>query len=413
MTGNVLLIEDDYELRKSLTQSLELEDFSVISAGSYIEGKTHISASYPGVILSDMRMPGKDGFDVLSYTKSKDPELPVIVLTGEADVPMAVRAIGEGAYDFLQKPCPPSQLLDVLRRALDHRDVVLRSRSLEQKLKSSDAAAANFPGTSHATEMLRDQLRRSSSLPVNVFLNGPNGAGKRLAAHTIHTMSGSSRAFISLTISDLSPTQISQTPISDLPTELSAKWIEHASPEQQSALLSLIETHPNIRLIGSATQPLDKLRQNGLIDDLYFALNLMMIEVPSLSRRKKDLPVLFETLVRQSIRSLNADMPAIPESLYAQVTSRPWPDNLPELRNFAHSFALGLNVPTDRQTELTLSEQMDSFEKMIISDTLKRKSGKAILAAEALGLPRKTFYDKMARHGLKAKDFRDVGSQHS
>ena len=100
-------------------------------------------------------------------------------------------------------------------------------------------------------------------------------------------------------------------------------------------------------------------------------------------------------------------MPEIPDSLYAQVISRPWPDNLPELRNFAHSFALGLNVPSSRQVNLTLSEQIDSFEKMVISDTLKRNGGKAVIAAEVLGLPRKTFYDKMAKHGLKAKEFRD------
>lgn len=406
MTRHVLLIEDDMELRKSLAQSLELEDFSVISAASYIEGKTHISADFPGVILSDMRMPGKDGYDVLSYAKSKDPELPVIVLTGEADVPMAVRAIGEGAYDFLQKPCPPDQLLEVLNRAQEHRKVVLRSRNLETKLKNGDAAATNFPGPSQVTETLRSKLRQASGLPVHVFLHGPNGAGKRLAAHTIHSLSTADRAFVSLTVCDLTPSEISQLPISSQTTDLSAKWIERASPEQQSALVGLIETYPNLRVMASATQPLDKLRTNGLNDDLYFALNLMTIQVPALSHRKKDLPMLFEALVRQSVRGLNADMPTIPESLYSQVVNRAWPDNLPELRNFAHSFALGLNVPADQKIELTLSEQIDSFEKMVLSDTLKRKGGKAVLAAEALGLPRKTFYDKLAKHGIKAKDFR-------
>ena len=133
----------------------------------------------------------------------------------------------------------------------------------------------------------------------------------------------------------------------------------------------------------------------------------MKIELPSLARRKKDLAILFETLVHQSVRGLNANMPEIPEALYAQVTNRSWPDNLPELRNFAHSFALGLNMPTDKHAELTLADQMDSFEKMILSDTLKRKNGKAVEAAEALGLPRKTFYDKLAKHNIRARDFRE------
>lgn len=407
MINEVLLIEDDLELRKSLAQSLDLEDIKVTEAGSYVAAKSFITSDFQGVVLSDMRMPGKDGFDVLSYAKEQDKDLPVILLTGEADVPMAVRAMADGAYAFLQKPCPPEDLLTVLGRALKHRDVVLKSRQLEQQLHMSDPAAANFPGPSTVVETLRGQLRQAANLPVHVFLYGPPGAGKRLAAHTIHAMLGEGRAFISFSLADLTPDAILAQPVSQEPTDISVKWIENSTAEQQSALLQLMENFPNIRVIGSATVELEKLRGEGMLDDLYFALNLMKIDVPSLARRKKDLPVLFETLVRQSIRGLNANMPTIPESLYAQVISRSWPDNLPELRNFAHSFALGLNMPTDGKAELTLSEQMDSFEKMVLGDTLKRKNGKAVQAALALGLPRKTFYDKLAKHGIKPKDFRE------
>ncbi len=406
MITKVLLIEDDLELRKSLAQSLELEDIDVIEVGSYVAAKSFIEAKFEGVILSDMRMPGKDGFDVLHYAQSQDDELPVVLLTGEADVPMAVRAMAEGAYDFLQKPCPPDQILEALKRAMEHRDVVLKSRRLEQQLNASDPAAANFPGPSPVTETLRAQLRQAASLPINIFVHGPKGAGKRLAAHTIHAMSGSGRAFLSISLPDLTPSEILSLSLPSDKMDISVKWLENSTPEQQSALLQRIESNPGIRVIGSSTKTLEKLRADGLSDDLYFALNLMTVEVPSLSRRKKDLPVLFETLVRQSIRGLNADMPDIPESLYSQVISRAWPDNLPELRNFAHSFALGLNMPTDNKVELTLSEQMDSFEQMVLSDTLKRKNGKAVQAADALGLPRKTFYDKLAKHGIKPKDFR-------
>mgnify|MGYP001815789792 CR=1 FL=1 len=134
----------------------------------------------------------------------------------------------------------------------------------------------------------------------------------------------------------------------------------------------------------------------------------MQIAVPSLAQRRKDLAVIFEALVRQTVRAMNGDMPDIPESLYAQVIARDWPDNLPELRNFARSFALGLNVKSDAAThaELGLSEQLDAFEKLVLSDTLRRFGGKSAKVADALGLPRKTLYDKLAKHGLKAKDFR-------
>jgi two-component system C4-dicarboxylate transport response regulator DctD len=406
MNRPVLLIEDDLELRNSLAQSLDLEDIPVISCGSFVAAKDHIQSSFPGVILSDMRMPGKDGFDVLTYARKVDRDLPVILLTGEADVPMAVRATTEGAYAFLQKPCPTSHLLQVLMRAQDHRAVVLRTRQLEQQQKSGDAAAVNFPGPSPLTTALREQLRQAAALPTNVYLHGPAGAGKRLAAHTIHVLAGEKRKFDGLTLDQMTSDEIESLPLPTMPMDLSVKSVDLASQKQQQALLNLISNHPKVRVIASGNKPLTKLRPD-LLDDLFFALDTIKLEIPPLARRKQDLPVLFETLVRQSVRGLNANMPDIPETLTAQVINRTWPDNLPELRNFAHSFALGLNISSDKHIELTLSEQLDSFEKLILSETLKRKHGKAVEAAKALGLPRKTLYDKLSKYGLRPRDYRD------
>ena len=135
----VFLVEDDAAVRKSLAQTLELEDVSVIQAGSVVATKPQIYADFPGVILSDIRMPGKDGFDLLEWVRGFDTDLPVVLLTGEGDVPMAVRAIGAGAYDFLQKPCPPERLLETIHRALSHRHLILKTRALERQLSRADA----------------------------------------------------------------------------------------------------------------------------------------------------------------------------------------------------------------------------------------------------------------------------------
>ncbi|PTX54591.1 two component Fis family sigma54 specific transcriptional regulator [Litoreibacter ponti] len=406
MIPKVLLIEDDAALRGSLTQSFELEEIDVIATSSYVMAKPHISRDFEGVVLSDIRMPGKDGFDVLARAREVDPDLPVVLLTGQADVPMAVRAMSEGAYDFRQKPCPPDKLLEVITRALEHRHLVLRSRQMERRLQAGDAAAANFPGSSSAVVRLREHLRQAAGLPQNIFLHGPPGAGKRLAAHTIHALDAERQAFISLSMQDISAEALRDLDVGALPTDLSMKALERATPAQQSALVSLMERVPGLRVMASSSLPLGKLRANGLSDDLFFAFDVMQIEVPSLARRKKDLAVLFETLVRQNVRGLNSDMPVISESLYAQVVARDWPGNLPELRNFARSFALGLNMQAHPSAELTLADQMNSFEKLVLSDTLKRLGGRSGAVAEALGLPRKTLYDKLAKHGLKPKDFR-------
>ena len=109
--GRVLLVEDDAPVREALAQTLELEGFEVTPAGSFIVAKDHIDPDFAGVVLSDIRMPGKDGLQLLDFARKADPDLPVILLTGEGDIPMAVDAISRGAFGFLEKPCPTDQLL--------------------------------------------------------------------------------------------------------------------------------------------------------------------------------------------------------------------------------------------------------------------------------------------------------------
>ena len=138
MTRRVLLVDDDREVREALGQSLELADLDPVVAGSFVEAKDHIEPRFDGVIVSDIRMPGRDGFHLLDYARQQDADLPVILLTGEADVPMAVRAMGDGAFDFLEKPCAPADLIAVVERALKARGEVLEDRRLKLELDSGE-----------------------------------------------------------------------------------------------------------------------------------------------------------------------------------------------------------------------------------------------------------------------------------
>ena len=401
----VLLVEDDRALRLSLAQSLELENISVTRASSVIEAKDHVSPDYAGVILSDIRMPGRDGFDLLAYVRATDSDLPVVLLTGESDVPTAVRAINDGAYDYLEKPCDPDHLVDVLTRALDHRALVLKSRALDLQLQHSDPAAINFPGTSPVSSRLRDDLRRAAKLPIHVHLFGPTGAGKKLAAHTIHSLSTDREAFVPVSLLNAPDSIFQSLSLPTTPVDISIKHLESATPYQQSNILELTE-RPNTRILSSSGHSLDTLRDRGLQEELYFALNILQIPLPSLDDRRSDLPQIFEAVLRQAVRTLDMDFPQIPESLMAEISTRQWSDNLPELRNFARSFALNLGQPAAPKPDKTLAEQIDAFERMILSETLRRKNGRASDAATSLGLPRKTFYDKLARHELRPKDFK-------
>ncbi len=134
MLKKVLLIEDDPVLRASIEQTLSLEDLEPIPTNGFTQARRSIRSNFRGVILSDIRMPDHDGFDVLKFTQTRDPDLPVVLLTGHSDVPTAVRAMREGAYEYLEKPCDPQRLVDVLIRALTQRELVLENRAMREAL---------------------------------------------------------------------------------------------------------------------------------------------------------------------------------------------------------------------------------------------------------------------------------------
>ncbi|SHH56939.1 response regulator [Cognatishimia maritima] len=135
MLTKVLIIEDDTVLRNSIAQTLELEDLDPIPTNGFTQARRSIRSNFRGVILSDIRMPDHDGFDVLRFAQTKDPDLPVILLTGHSDVPTAKRALKEGAYDYLEKPCPPDTMLETLHRALSHRALILENREVRDELE--------------------------------------------------------------------------------------------------------------------------------------------------------------------------------------------------------------------------------------------------------------------------------------
>lgn len=137
MSKRVLIVEDDRALRDSIVQTLDLEGLEPIATGSFTQARRSIRASFRGVILSDIQMPDHDGFDVLRFAQSRDADLPVVLLTGHSDVATAMRAMKSGAYDYLEKPCNPDRLLDVLHRALQHRALVLQNRAIQAQLDAS------------------------------------------------------------------------------------------------------------------------------------------------------------------------------------------------------------------------------------------------------------------------------------
>ena len=187
--NKVLVVDDDKAVRDALCQTLELADMEAIGAGSFVEAKDRIEPAFAGVILSDIRMPGKDGFDLLGHARSVDPELPVILLTGEGDIPMAVRGMSEGAFDFLEKPCASADLLRVLQKALKTRALVMENRRLKRMVETGDAASRLLFGQSAAARELRERVRRVARTDAEVLISGAPGTGISKVAEVIHLLS--------------------------------------------------------------------------------------------------------------------------------------------------------------------------------------------------------------------------------
>ncbi|OZA03094.1 MAG: hypothetical protein B7Y02_16700, partial [Rhodobacterales bacterium 17-64-5] len=211
MINTVLLVDDDRAVREALGQTLELADLRPILCGSYIEAKDHIAPAFPGVVVTDIRMPGKDGFALLTHARALDADLPVILLTGEGDIPMAVRGIAAGAFDFLEKPCAPADLLAVIDKALKTRALVLENRILKRQLQSGDAAARMIFGRSRLSEDLRDRVRVIARASAGVLITGEPGTGIPKIAEVIHLMSGAAaRPFQKLAGPTATPAALSQ-----------------------------------------------------------------------------------------------------------------------------------------------------------------------------------------------------------
>ncbi|MEO9898078.1 MAG: sigma-54 dependent transcriptional regulator [Paracoccaceae bacterium] len=408
MNHSVLVVDDDSSVREALAQTLELANMTPVLASAFIAAKDHISPNFEGIILSDIRMPGRDGFYLLDHARKIDPELPVILLTGEGDIPMAVRAVGQGAFDFLEKPCAPDDLLPVLQRALKTRALVLENRRLKALVESGDPAARMLIGLSEQSERLRNQVRRAAGLDVDVLVMGPQGSGVSKVAEVIHLSSTRSKApFEKRAGSGLTVDALSDALKKAQSGSLLIDEIGQVPAETQMMLLEQLETGIGVRVIAGSTQNLqDKTDIGAFSADLYYRLEAMPVRIPSLAERPDDIPVLFRHYVAQASEQAGLTAPEISQDIVADLMIRDWPGNARALMAEAMRFALGVE---DRATpvDLGLTEQMARVERSLLIQALLRTGGSASVAAEGLQLPRKTFYDKLTRHGLKAEDYRN------
>jgi two-component system C4-dicarboxylate transport response regulator DctD len=411
MTMRVLIVDDERDVREALGQTIELADLDVVRAGSFVEAKDYIDPSFDGVIVTDLRMPGRDGFFLLDHVRKIDPDLPVILLTGEGDVPLAVKAISDGAFAFLEKPCGVKDFLATVERALQARASVMENRRLKLETDRGDAAARMLVGVSAASDALRARVRAVARASAEVLITGEPGTGTPKIAEVIHLLSGAvSRPFVKRSAAQLSAQDLGSA-LTDAKTgTLYLDDVTALTPAVQFALLDALETGRDVRVLSGTSRDIeDEVAQGRFSTDLFYRLDLMRVHVPALRERPEDIPVLFAHYVAQACEQANLAQPEITSDVIAGLMSQDWPGNARGLMNIAMRFAMGMG--DDRLTRtpdagLGLVEQLAQVERSLLVDALQRTQGRSGEAAHMLKLPRKTFYDKLARHGLKPEDYR-------
>ncbi len=400
----VLLVDDDPAVRMALSQTLELSDFKTVVCGSFVEAKDHIIPNVPCVILTDIRMQGRDGFFLLEYAQKADAEIPVIMLTGEGDIPMAVRAISQGAFDFLEKPCPTEDMIRVIERAISMRKLVLENRRLKEKIKSSDPASRIIFGVSEKSEILRDTVRKAAHTGSEVLVYGEKGTGITKVSEVIHLVSDRSLSpFVRKAAKGLTASDVSDVAAQAQDGTLFLYAIEAMDMDAQLELVTVLDSGAKFRLVAGTNESLVDLK-HYLTDELYYRLTTTPVRIPSLSERPEDIPVMFRNFVAQAADQSGRTAPEISSQVLSDLISKNWEGNTQAL--FSHAMQFVLGVQDISPDELGLSEKMAQVEKTLLEEALRKNAGNATSAAALLKVPRKTFYDKLAKYGIRAEEFR-------
>ena len=440
MMQHVLLIDDDEAMRRSTEQALDLAGLAVVSVASAEEALALAGPGFGGVVLSDIRMPGMDGMTLLQRLGEMDRDLPVILVTGHAEVSLAVEAMRRGAYDFIEKPFVTQDLLMVLRRALEHRALVMDNRRLRAVAGQRDDIEARLPGRSAAMIDLRRLIRTIGPSEADVLITGPTGVGKEVVARALHDLSPrAGKPFIAINCAALPEALIESELFGHeagaFPGALRPRFgrFEHARGgtilldeigsmplDLQAKLLRVLQERVITRLGSNDSVALDvRFMATSKVDlagevaaerfraDLFYRLSVAICRVPPLADRREDVPVLFLQLAREAAARQGVEDRQPPPALLAALATRDWPGNVRELRNAADRWVLGLEGEAGKDAGTRLADRVAGFERSVIAAAITAHGGHLRRVYEALGISRKTLSEKMQKHGLDRRVFVD------
>ncbi|EKF19166.1 sigma-54-dependent transcriptional regulator [Nitratireductor pacificus] len=439
----VILVDDDAEIRDAWAETLALERYEPLAFADGRQALRVLDTRWPGVVVADLRMPEMDGMAVLKAVRGIDPDIPVIIVTGHGDIPLAVDAVRAGAYDFIEKPADPQAFLAAIARAVQLRSLVLENRRLLRKSQDGYALEKHLVGNSEAMRRLRQKIAAVAAADVNTVVYGETGSGKELVARALHNM-GPRRAgpFVALNCGALPDTLVAselfgheagaftgadRRRIGRLEQAsggtLFLDEVESMELSHQTQLLRALQAQVIERLGGKTEIPIDvrvvaaskvELEEAATRKlfraDLYYRIAVATISIPPLRERTGDIPLLFMHHAARIAARSKVEVREPGPALFSELAGRPWNGNVRELVNFAERFTLGIDGDPFEEGDgdgerATLPAQLDAFERRLLDEALRRTNGHMQQAADLLGVPRKKLYLRLRKHGLERRGY--------
>jgi two-component system C4-dicarboxylate transport response regulator DctD len=452
-TALAIVIEDEEAVRLASVQTLELGGFTVHSCTSAEAAWPLLSAAFGGIVVTDVRLPGSSGLDLLARVMTIDIDLPVIVMTGHGHVSMAVAAMRGGAYDFIEKPFAAERLLETASRAREKRDLVLENR----RLRAAWLAHPDVPaliGQSDAIVRLRQLIATLGPTLADILIHGQTGTGKEVVARQLHAASARKGPYVAINCGAL-PESVFESEmfgheagaftgaqkrrigkleyasggtlfldeIESMPLALQVKLLRVLQERSLERLGGNDSIAIDCRIIAATKVDLLALAAQGLFrEDLFYRINVVQIDLPPLNERRGDIALLLAHFTQLAALRYQLPLPTWSAAQMASWQMQDWQGNVRQLRNSADRLVLGVPdaVPESMAARRTLqplqssspsamqegaaggklAQKVSDFESVLIADALAACGGNVAQAAEQLGLPKKTLYDKLKKHHL-------------
>lgn len=454
MKFTLLIIDDEKNIREGLAANFELEGYNVKTAADGEEGLALIRNGDIDLVITDLRMPGLSGEDVLKTVTAEQSGIPVIILTGHGSIDAAVNAMRHGAYNFLTKPLNLDQLGLIVKRALENRELSIKHNQLKAELEGN-AVFGRMIGSSPAMQKVQSLIKKVADSKASVLITGESGVGKELVADAIHNLSSrKEKSFIKVHCAALNETLLESelfghekgayTGADKLQRgrfELADQGsifldeIGEINKNVQIKILRVLQEHKfervggeetidaDVRVIAATNRNLeDEVKNGNFREDLYYRLNVIHIQVPPLRERKEDIPLLIAAFLEEFNRENGKNIKGLDNRAKAAMYKYDWPGNIRELRNCMESAVIMCSEdeisvddlpPTvsgstkEASISVPVGITLDEAEKIIITENLAVNKNNKSKTADILGIGRKTLQRKIAEWGLEVKDSAD------